>query len=275
MLLGVKVPCSDEATGTIVPSVLRVGMAGCFIGHGVFGIITKAAWVPYFAVGGIGEPLAWQLMPWVGAMDIAIGCLALLWPCRALLLWAVTWTFWTALLRPLSGESTWEFVERAGNYGVPIALLVVAGWRGAPFARLPGSWPAMAVEVRTRLAWTLRFTTAALLAGHAGCGLLLHKAMLGKLYASVYSGAPAALVPGVGAGEFLLAFLVLILPRPGLLLAICLWKLASEALFPLSGAPVWEFVERFGSYAAPLALAILLTRERPAGAFTPTHLPAT
>ena len=47
-----------------------------------------------------------------------------------------------------------------------------------------------------------------------------------------------------------------------LLFAIFAWKIASEALFPLSGAPIWEFVERAGSYAAPLALAWLMLRHR-------------
>ena len=28
-------------------------------------------------------------------------------------------------------------------------------------------------------------------------------------------------------------------------------KLGSELLFPLSGAPIWELVERGGSFAAP------------------------
>jgi len=35
--------------------ILRVAVAGCFIGHGAFGLITKAAWVPYFAIFGIPE----------------------------------------------------------------------------------------------------------------------------------------------------------------------------------------------------------------------------
>jgi hypothetical protein len=36
------------------------------------------------------------------------------------------------------------------------------------------------------------------------------------------------------------------------------WKLASESLFLVAGDPVWELVERAGSYAAPFALALLL-----------------
>src|SRR3954449_11452553 len=97
-------PSTRTTSGLSLSWILRIGLAGCYIGHGAFGIMTKAAWLPYFAVGGIGESLAWKLMPVVGAMDIVIGVFALLRPCRALLVWAVAWTVWTALLRPLSGE---------------------------------------------------------------------------------------------------------------------------------------------------------------------------
>ena len=31
--------------------------------------------------------------------------------------------------------------------------------------------------------------------------------------------------------------------------------MSTESLFLISGAPLWEFVERFGSYAAPAAPA--------------------
>jgi hypothetical protein len=274
MLLGVKVPCLDEAAGRTVASVLRVGVAGCFIGHGAFGIITKAAWVPYFAVGGVGEQLAWRLMPWVGTMDISVGLLVLLWPCRALLGWAVVWAAWTALLRPLAGEPVWEFLERAGNYGVPLALLVVSGWRGAWLTRLPGSWPALTGNPGLRLARVLQLTTVILLVGHAGLGFFVHKTGLALHYAALGLGDPAA-VSFVGGFEFLLAALVLVWPRPAVLIFVCGWKVATESLFLVAGAPVWELIERFGSYAAPLALALLLANPRPAHAFPSTHLPAT
>ena len=29
--------------------LLRVGVIGCFIGHGAYGLLTKEAWVPYSA----------------------------------------------------------------------------------------------------------------------------------------------------------------------------------------------------------------------------------
>ena len=33
--------------------IFRISLAMCFIGHGAFGIITKAEWLPYFAIASI------------------------------------------------------------------------------------------------------------------------------------------------------------------------------------------------------------------------------
>jgi hypothetical protein len=63
-----------------------------------------------------------------------------------------------------------------------------------------------------------------------------------------------------------LAVLVLVRPRPALLLGVVCWKLGTELLYPIAGAPLWEFVERGGSYGAPLALAVLRARRAPSPA---------
>ncbi len=107
--------------------ILRVAVAACFIGHGAFGVITKAAWLPYFAIFGIPEAWAWKLMPLVGAVDISIGVLTLIQPVRAVILYMAFWGFQTACLRPLAGQGIWELLERAGNYGVPLAFLCLLG----------------------------------------------------------------------------------------------------------------------------------------------------
>ena len=249
---------STASTGTRLSWILRIGLAGCYIGHGAFGIITKAAWVPYFAVGGISEPLAWKLMPVIGTMDIVIGVAALWRPCRALFVCAVVWTIWTALLRPLSGEPFWEAVERAGNYGVPLSTLVIVGWQRPWLARLPWDWTPFLDGARPRLDWTLRVTTCALLAGHAGLGFFSHKAGLAHHYAAIGASNPDAVVPLIGAFEFILAACVLVFPHPAVALAACAWKIATESLFIFAGAPFWEVIERFGSFTAPLALGYLL-----------------
>ena len=63
--------------------------------------------------------------------------------------------------------------------------------------------------------------------------------------------------------EIGLAMAVAIRPAAGLLVFVAAWKLATESLFIVAGAPIWEFVERAGSYAAPLALGVLLAEKRP------------
>lgn len=256
-------PLDPTTERQVLPWILRIGIAGCFIGHGAFGVITKSAWLPYFAVAGIGEELAWALMPIVGFMDIGMGLLVLIWPCRALLLWAAFWTVWTALLRPFSGEPFWETLERAGNYGVPIAFLCVVGVGGPLCQRLVQPWPPFTAQQRLKLAWALRLTTVTLLVGHAGLGLFAHKAGLAQHYGALGLPNPVGAVPFVGAFEFMLAALVLIRPAPGLLVGVALWKMVSESLFMVAGASWWEFIERFGSYAAPFALAVLMLRDFP------------
>src|ERR1700744_6372831 len=106
---------------------LRLAIAMCFIGHGAFGIITKPIWVNYFAVFGISKLWAYNLMPVLGTFDIALGILVIIKPYRIIVLWLVIWGLITAALRPLSGEPFSELIERAGNFGAPLALLILSG----------------------------------------------------------------------------------------------------------------------------------------------------
>jgi hypothetical protein len=264
-----------DKSPAVLPLLLRTGVAMCFIGHGAFGLMTKQAWVPYFGVAGIPESWAWRLMPWVGAMDVAMGFLAFIWPCRALFLWAAGWAVWTALLRPLAGQGWPEFFERAGNYGVPLAILAVVGLRGRWFARLPEAWP-LTDASRRHVERVLRGALAALLAGHACCALLLKKAALAHHYEVFGVADPMALMGAVGWFELLLAVAVLAFRVPGLMVFACLWKIATEALFLTGGAPapLFEMIERGGSYIVPLALAFLLTRAAPSASPQPSGLQA-
>jgi hypothetical protein len=237
---------------------LRLGACLCFVGHGAFGIIGKEAWVRYFAVVGIGSDAAHQLMPFVGTGDILLGALALARPRPALLAYMSLWAVWTALLRPLSGESSWEALERAGNYGVPIALLLLTwprGWREwtSPAVRRPLD----ALVVR-QLRFSLTLTTALLLVGHGALGVLGKQELVShySLVGLPWSG--RALSAAIGWTEIGLASALLWHQSVWFCLALFCWKLATESLYLPAGAPVWEVVERGGSYAAPLTLAILL-----------------
>ena len=108
--------------------VLRIAVAGEFIGHGVFALQQKQGWLKYFAAVGIGASGANTLMLTIGATDILLAVLVLVKPVRAALLWMAFWGLWTALLRPLAGEPIWDFIERWANWGAPLALLLAYGW---------------------------------------------------------------------------------------------------------------------------------------------------
>jgi uncharacterized membrane protein YphA (DoxX/SURF4 family) len=254
---------SSSVTGaeTIVHWILRIGVAACFIGHGAFGIITKAAWVPYFGVWGIPEPWAWRLMPIVGGVDISIGILTLIRPVRAVILYMLFWGLQTAALRPLAGEGPWELLERAGNYGVPLAFLLLLG-PGRSLRDWVSSRPAprLTLERAAAIQWTLRITTACLLIGHGAFDCAMHKDWSG--YAAALGIAPATVAahplrPFAGWAEVVFGLLVLVCPIAPALVFVFVWKVGTEALRPLAGEPMWEFVERSGSYAAPLALLML------------------
>lgn len=255
-------PGASRTLGATVSAywVLRVGAALCFIGHGAFGFITKAAWVPYFGVIGIPESWAYRFMPVVGAVDVLAGMAVLFAPRGLPLVYMVAWAFWTALLRPLAGEPAFETLERAGNYGVPLALILLTAMprslRGLG-DRLGGPSSHERPIVRARQA--LQWTTVLLLLGHAGLGVA-NKPMLTAHYSVI--GLPLETTVIVGWFEIALAIAVAVRPMAGLLLFIAAWKLATEFLFVTAGAPIWEFVERAGSYAAPIAMAVLLRDTR-------------
>ena len=105
--------------------ILRIGIFGEFLGHGIFALGVKTSWLPYFAAVGIPEPAAITLMPIIGVLDIIVALLVLIRPFKFVLGWAVFWGFLTALMRPISGEPIWDFMERWANWAAPLALLYI------------------------------------------------------------------------------------------------------------------------------------------------------
>ena len=257
---------------------LRIGVAMCFIGHGAFGIRVKEGWVPFFQALGFSDAIAHRLMPIVGTFDITMGITALLSPCRAVLLWMSVWATFTAFLRPLAGQGYWEVLERAGNYGIPMTFLALSGlgrtWREWFEPIMPSDTPSPHGITMEQAGRMLRWGTALLLLGHAGYGAFMHKTMLQDHYAVIGISNTAAAVSAVGWFEVALAAGVLFAPVPALLLFVCAWKMGTELLYPMSGSPFWEWIERGGSYVAPLALFLTQVRGKTAVEPAPRISPA-
>src|SRR5207237_2848548 len=85
----------------------------------------------------------------------------------------------------------------------------------------------------------LQIATALLLFGHGALEAITRKPVFVSHYASI--GLPANVPPVLGYFEMAVAVAVMIVPTPALLVGIAIWKIATEALFPVTGAPMWEF----------------------------------
>ncbi len=108
--------------------ILKIGIFGTFIGHGILAIQVQASWLVFFETVGIAAPTANILMPIIGILDILVAFAVVFRPLKFILLWAVFWAFLTALMRPLSGIEIWAFVERWSFWAAPLALLFINGF---------------------------------------------------------------------------------------------------------------------------------------------------
>jgi hypothetical protein len=241
---------------------LRFAAAMCMIGHGAFGIIGKQIWLNYFAVFGIGHVLGAQLMPIMGTVDILMGISLLIYPTRAILLWLAIWGCVTALCRPISGEPFAEFIERAGNFGVPVTLLLLCGLNlnsvKSWFSGIEADTP---TNVRTlgKVVICLRIIVFLLLIGHGWLNLIEKKGIMNQYTALGFSN-PAGVAHIAGLFELLAGCMVVIKPIRPVLFAFLLWKMGSELFYP--HWELFEWVERGGSYGAILALWFALPKHQ-------------
>lgn len=240
---------------------LRIAAAMCFIGHGSFGIITKPIWCNYFGVFGIGHDLSYQLMPVVGCIDILCGIILLAYPIRAVIGWLVVWGGITASLRPLSGEPFAEFIERAGNYLAPFALLLLTSvpdtfklW----FTRMHSNIQ-QSDKANKQVEYCLRIAAFLLILGHGWLNLQMKEALINQ-YTSLGFSNPQQTAQIIGFMEMIAALVILIKPFRSLIFIIFLWKMSSELFYP--HYELFEWIERGGSYGVLLALWFITEQKR-------------
>ena len=108
----------------IMEWVLRVAVAGEFIGHGVFAVQGKEGWFKYFESFGITNTETMiSILLAVGTLDLLLAILVLVKPIRPAILWMAIWGLFTAMIRwPFGPDPVWDFIERGTNWGAPLAL---------------------------------------------------------------------------------------------------------------------------------------------------------
>lgn len=108
--------------------ILRIGVFGTFLGHGIFALQLKPRFIEMLtAFIGVTGSSANNLMYLIGSIDIAVAIFALFYPFRLMLIYASIWGFLTALARPIANDPIWDFIERWGNWAAPLALLYLRG----------------------------------------------------------------------------------------------------------------------------------------------------
>ena len=103
--------------------LLRIGVAGEFLGHGLLAINGKQDWIGWISkLTGVDAQTATTLLLLIGITDVIVAIIVLVRPISWILLWAAFWGFWTALVRPIVGAGWLDFIERFANWAAPLAL---------------------------------------------------------------------------------------------------------------------------------------------------------
>lgn len=116
--------------------VLRIAVAGEFLGHGVFALQGKEGWFKYFEPFGITDvQVMVTLLMIVGIVDVLLAVMVLVKPIRMAVLWMAFWGLFTAMIRwPFGPDPIWDFVERWANWGAPLVLYMMLGGK-LPFSK--------------------------------------------------------------------------------------------------------------------------------------------
>ena len=89
----------------IVKWVLRIAVAGEFIGHGVFALQGKKTWIGWISqLTGAEVGVATIMLTIVGLLDLLVALIVLTRPIRLVLLWAAFWGFGQRLSARLSAS---------------------------------------------------------------------------------------------------------------------------------------------------------------------------
>ncbi len=107
--------------------------------------------------------------------------------------------------------------------------------------------------------WVLRFAIAGEFAGHAIFALQGKADWLRWIsqLTGVGTTTAATILTLVGIADLLIAAIVLVKPIRAVLLWAAFWGAWTALVRPIVGLPVWDFVERWANWGAPLALLLL------------------
>ncbi len=107
--------------------------------------------------------------------------------------------------------------------------------------------------------WALRIAVAGEFLGHGVFALQGKAQWIGWIQQLIGTdaGFAAQLLLMIGVLDLIVAFFVLVKPVRAIVLWAALWGFWTALLRPLVGEPIWDFIERWANWGAPLALLFL------------------
>lgn len=117
----------------------------------------------------------------------------------------------------------------------------------------------MSMENNKKVEWALRIAVAGEFLGHGIFALQGKEEWTGWIqqFTGADAGLAAQLLFFVGIMDVLVSLIVLIRPIKIVLLWAAFWGFWTALIRPLVDKPVWDFVERWANWGAPLALLLL------------------
>lgn len=116
------------------------------------------------------------------------------------------------------------------------------------------------MSTQKKIEWVLRIGVFGEFFGHGIFALQGKEQWVGWI--SQMTGADATLAAqllfAVGAFDILASVVILVKPMRPILYWAIFWGFWTALVRPLVGQPVWDFVERWANWAAPLALLLVL-----------------
>ena len=111
-----------------------------------------------------------------------------------------------------------------------------------------------------KVQWVLRIAVFGSFFGHGMFALQGKTQWIGWIQqlTGADAGTAATLLTMVGLLDILVSLVVLIKPIRVVLLWATLWGFWTALVRPLVGEPIWDFVERWANWGAPLALLLIM-----------------
>ncbi len=114
------------------------------------------------------------------------------------------------------------------------------------------------LPAKNEISYILRIGVALTFVGHGVFALSVKNDWIPFLtYVGVSEAAAITLMPMIGMLDLVVAAATLFYPIRILLFWAALWAFAAALIRPLTGYPIWDFVERGANWATPLALLFL------------------